>query len=303
MSLEQFFSSFSMWTIWTPELIFVLLFISLIYLLYTGPLKHKFANSTKVSRKRKVLFHLGLLGIYIGFGGPLYVLGHMMLSMHMLSMAIVYLATPPLLLLGLPTWFFQWLFQFSWLKKIFHFIGFPIVGLVLFNALFSFYHLPNTFDYLLTNEGYHNIYQLIMLGAATLMWWHVLPRIETKYAMPELRKMLYMFSSGALFTPACVLVIFAGSPLYSTYTDPQTWALAMSYCLPAGADVPYELFTTGEESIAFLSPLLDQQFGGASMKVIQEVVYGMAIGSVFKQWVARDKKTNAEVEMNEYEMV
>src|SRR5699024_4910556 len=117
--------------------------------------------------------------------------------------------------------------------------------------LFSFYHLPNTFDYLLTNEGYHNIYQLFMLGAAILMWWHVLPRIKTKYALPELRKMFYMFSSGALFTPACVLVIFAGSPLYSTYTDPQTWGLAMSYCLPAGADIPYELFTTGEESLSF----------------------------------------------------
>ncbi|WP_371919043.1 cytochrome c oxidase assembly protein, partial [Pseudomonas sp. 2822-15] len=71
-------------------------------------------------------FHLGLLAIYFGFGGPLYVLGHLMLSMHMLSMAIVYLIAPPLILLGLPSWFFEYFKRFKVLRGIFLIIGFPI---------------------------------------------------------------------------------------------------------------------------------------------------------------------------------
>ncbi|MFA9555860.1 cytochrome c oxidase assembly factor CtaG [Evansella sp. AB-rgal1] len=300
--MEQFFTTFSARTIWTPELIVVLLLISAMYFAIIGRYRHKFENSEPVSTRRKVYFHLGLLAIYFGFGGPLYVLGHMMLSMHMLSMAIVYLIAPPLLLLGIPSWFFQAFAKIKAIRSVFLIIGFPILGLVLFNAMISFYHLPYMFDMLFMNEGWHNIYQLGMLGAAMLMWWHLIPRLTTRYDMSELKKIGYMFASGALFTPACVLIIFAGAPLYATYTDPAVWAIAMSYCLPAGADIPYELFS-GEQQLALLTPLHDQQLGGASMKVIQELVYGVAIGYVFRTWMKRDKETNDKVKIKEYEMV
>ncbi|MDG5789180.1 cytochrome c oxidase assembly factor CtaG [Evansella sp. AB-P1] len=300
--MEQFFSTFSARTIWTPELIIVLIIISMVYFSIIGPYRHKFKESENVPTKRKVYFHLGLIAIYFGFGGPLYVLGHLMLSMHMLSMAIVYLIAPPLLLLGIPSWIFKHFAKIRVIRRMFVIVGFPILGLVLFNAMISFYHLPYTFDLLLTNEGWHNIYQIAMLGAAMLMWWHLIPRLQTRYELSELKKIGYMFASGALFTPACALIIFAGSPLYATYTDPAVWAMAISYCLPPGADIPYEVFS-GDQSLALLSPLHDQQLGGASMKVIQELVYGVAIGYVFRQWMKRDKETNAKVKFKEYEMV
>lgn len=303
--MSEFFSSFSVRTIWTPELIIVLLLISFIYMLFTGPLRYKFPNAedAPVPKKRKVYFHLGLLGVYLGFGGPLYILGHMMLSMHMLSMAIVYLATPPLLLIGIPSWFYQWVGQFKVVKKIFTIIGHPLFSILLFNAMFSFYHMPKMFDYMLTNQGFHDIYQLGLLGAAMLMWWHVIPQMKTKYEMTDLRKIFYMFASGLLFTPACALIIFASAPLYGTYTDPEIWAMAMSYCLPRGSEIPYEFFTTGEHSLAFLSPVHDQQFGAAAMIVMKEVVYGAAIGFVFNQWSIRDRKKNKELKLKEYEMI
>ncbi|UCZ51998.1 cytochrome c oxidase assembly factor CtaG [Bacillus shivajii] len=300
--MEQFFSTFSAWTIWTPELIVVLMFLSALYFIIIGPLRHKFPDAERVSTRRKVYFHLGLIAVYFGFGGPLYVLGHLMLSMHMLSMAIVYLIAPPLLLLGIPSWFFKIFTKFKVIRGIFLVVGYPILGLVLFNAMFSFYHMPNTFDTLLTNEGWHNLYQLGMLFAAILMWWHLTPRLETRYELSELKKIGYMFANGVLITPACALIIFAGSPLYATYTDPSTWAVAISYCLPAGADIPFEMFS-GEQALTPLSPLHDQQLGGALMKVIQELVYGVAIGYVFKAWMNRDKSSRTEVEFKSYEMV
>lgn len=301
--MEQFFSTFAARTIWTPELIFLLIIFSFIYFWVTGPIRDLFPDSKPVPTRRKVYFHLGLVAIYFGFGGPLYVAGHLMLSMHMLSMAIVYLIAPPLLLLGIPSWFFKYFARIRILRGVFTVLGYPIIGLVFFNALISFYHLPITFNTLMVNEGWHNAYQLLMLFAAMLMWWHLLPRFTTRYELSELKKIGYMFASGVLFTPACVLIIFAGSPLYAVYTDPQVWSTAISYCLPPGAEVPYEVFTTGQNQIAFLSPLHDQQLGGAMMKVTQELVYGIAMGYVFRQWMKRDKTENAQTELKAYDMV
>ncbi|OIJ10180.1 cytochrome c oxidase assembly factor CtaG [Anaerobacillus arseniciselenatis] len=288
--IEQFFSSFTFRTIWTPELIVVLLLFSSLYFAITGPLRYHFKDSEKVPTKKKVYFHLGLIAVYFGFGGPLYVLGHLMISMHMFSMAIVYLIAPPLLLLGIPHWFLQTFWKFSIVRLPLKVLGKPLMGLILFNAMFSFYHLPFTFDRLMTNSGLHNIYQLGMLFAAFLMWWHIIP-VFPKMAeqLTELKKIGYMFANGVLFTPACVLVIFASGPLYAMYTDVNTWSIAMGYCLPAGSDIPYELFS-GENALPPLSPQHDQQFGGAIMKVTQELVYGVAIGYTFKQWWKRERK-------------
>lgn len=287
---EQFFSSFTFRTIWTPELILVLLITSGIYFAITGPLRNHFEDNDVVPTKKKVYFHIGLIAVYFGFGGPLYVLGHLMLSMHMSSMAIVYLIAPPLLLLGIPHWVFQTLAKNQIISGIFKVLGLPLMGLIIFNAMFSFYHLPFTFDLLMANKNYHNIYQLVMLGAAFLMWWHIIPILpNVGEQLTELKKIGYMFASGILFTPACVLVIFASGPLYAVYTDVNSWGIAMEYCLPTGTEIPYELFA-GENSLPPLTPTHDQQFGGAIMKVTQELVYGIAIGYTFRQWMKRDKK-------------
>ncbi|QKS71782.1 cytochrome c oxidase assembly factor CtaG [Paenalkalicoccus suaedae] len=299
--MEQFFQTFSARTIWTPELLVVLGLISGIYFLIITKFRHKFPDSKPVSTRRRVLFHLGLVAVYFGFGGPLYVLGHLMLSMHMISMAIVYLVAPPLLLLGIPSWFFKYFTRFKVIRGFFLVAGFPLLGLILFNGVFSIYHIPTTFDYLMTNETMHNLYQIVMLLLAMLMWWHIIPRFEARYNMSELKRIGYMFVSGVLFTPACALIIFAGQPLYEVYTDAATWAVAISYCLPPGADIPFEIFS-GQQSIAFLSPVNDQQFGGAMMKVTQELVYGVAIGYSFRTWQKRDKSDNAKTEYQVYEM-
>ncbi|WP_280769298.1 cytochrome c oxidase assembly factor CtaG [Salipaludibacillus daqingensis] len=299
--MDQFFSTFTARTIWTPELVVVLALISFIYFIVIKKFRHLFPDSKPVPVRRIIYFHLGLLAIYLGFGGPLYVLGHIMLSMHMLSMAIVYLVAPPLLLIGIPAWFFKYFARFKVVRGLFTVVGFPLIGLLLFNGIFSVYHLPVTFDYLMTNESWHNTYQLGMLLAAMLMWWHIIPRFKTKYDLSELKRMGYMFASGVLFTPACVLIIFAGEPLYATYTDPATWAIAMSYCLPPGADIPFEVFS-GEQSLTLLSPQQDQQFGGAMMKIIQELTYGVAIGYTFRIWMKRDREDTPKLKLKEYEM-
>ena len=42
--------------------------------------------------------------LYLAQAGPFNLLGHVMFSFHMISMALSYLVAPPLMMKGLPTW-------------------------------------------------------------------------------------------------------------------------------------------------------------------------------------------------------
>ncbi|WP_370621821.1 cytochrome c oxidase assembly protein [Bacillus sp. JCM 19034] len=68
--------------------------------------------------------------------------------------------------------------------------------------------------------------------------------------------------------------------------------------LPAGASIPTELFI-GPSSFAFLEPRTDQQLAGVMMKVFQELVYGIAIGFVFKQWLAKEKQQDGKLTISD----
>ena len=47
-----------------------------------------------------------------------------------------------------------------------------------------------------------------------------------------LKKVAYIFASGALILPACALIIFNDTPMYATYSDPEVWAAALDFVFP-----------------------------------------------------------------------
>ncbi|WP_307728689.1 cytochrome c oxidase assembly factor CtaG [Alkalicoccobacillus plakortidis] len=251
--------------------------------------------------RQKVYFGLGLLALYGGWGSPLYLTGHMIMSIHMLQMVLAYFVAVPLLLLGTPTWALSRAADF--LKKrgiqpIFHFFSNPILALLLFNGLFSFYHVPFMFDSLMQSPLLHSFYQYGLLFAAVLMWWHMLAPLPSVYRLSDLRRIGYIFANGILITPACALIIFAPETMYATYTDPLVWANVMSYCLPAGTEVPFTMFN-GPATLAFLDARMDQQLAGVLMKIMQEIVYGITIGYVFKQWLRKEKQQEGNMTISD----
>ena len=53
------------------------------------------------------------------------------------------------------------------------------------------------------------------------MWWPIIAPIPELDRLSPLQKMTYLFADSILLTPACALIIFAGSLMYKSfpYTD------------------------------------------------------------------------------------
>jgi putative membrane protein len=287
---EQLIAAFGLRSVITPGLLAVTLSLGILYFVILGSLRDYIPGSAPVPLSQKIAFTAGLIAFYVGFGGPLYLIGHVMFSVHMLQMAIAFLVAPLLMLLGTPGWLLKLGFDTPVLNILFIFLTRPVVTLFGFNALFSFYHMPVILDYLMVHPMPHTLYQSAMFVAAYLMWWPIINPMANLGRLSELKKMGLIFANGALLTPACALIIFAGHPLYNVYTDPGAWAQMLSFCLPLNTPVPDSLYA----SLGLLPPLEDQQLAGVLMKVLQELVYGIVLGFVFFKWAKNAAKSDPD---------
>lgn len=262
------------------------------YLLIIGKYRHRFPNGEKVSKRKIFYFISGMLLLYLVKGGPIDLLGHVVFSAHMLEMAVMCIVVPPLLLLGLPDWLFQYITSFRFIRMMLHIWANPIVALFVFNGLFSMYHLPVVFDAVKQSQFGHPVVLFILFFMAMMLWWPMFNPLPEYQTLSDIQKIGYMFANGMLLTPSCALIIFATEPLFATYTDPSAWMKAMELCVPAGT--LSNLNITGPDFLHWLPALEDQETGGIVMKIIQEIVNGTVIGYVFFSWARKERKKDAE---------
>jgi putative membrane protein len=286
-------SMFGFVALWSPYFLAFLLLITWLYFMIVGPWRTRFTNEGPPTRKQKAYFVAGIVLLYICQGSPIDLLGHLIFSAHMIQMAILNLMVPQLLILGIPNWLFERLFQIRPLKAAVAFLTKPLVAIVLFNGLFSFYHVPFIFDLVKSNALYHAIITTMIFIAAWMMWWPLVNKMPGWETLSGLKKVGYIFADGVLLTPACALIIFANKPLYATYYDPQMWMQSLALCVPAGTLSSLNL--TGPEMFFSIPLLQDQQLGGVLMKIIQEIIYGTVLFFVFMDWYQKEKeKENLE---------
>ncbi len=258
-------SSFS--DLWSPDVMLLTLLFAIAYFLMTGPFHQRFDRATPATTKQKILFVFALILFYAAQGSPISYYGHHYLfSLHMLQQSILYFALPPLVLLAVPEWLWARIFQPKWLKTLLRIMTQPLVAALLFNTLFSFYHIPFIFDAAALNHEWMSVYHVVLLLTAFSMWWPIVsPLSDNQKQLAGLKKLAYIFANGVLITPACALIIFAENPLYATYMQAP------------------QLFES-------LNTFSDQRLGGIIMKLVQELVYGSVLAYVFYNWYKQEKQ-------------
>jgi len=260
-------------SLWSPGLILVLIIIGWLYGAAVHRWRHRFAESEPVSVKQQLFFYTGLFLFYVAEGSPLYYYAHhYSFSAHMFQQSLLYLVMPPLVLLGIPGWLVRPLFKGKAADRFMKLWTHPMISLFTFNLIFSFYHIPMIMDTLMTYPPLHIIYNAIFLIAAFQMWFPVFCPLPEYNKISDLWKMAYIFLNGILLTPACALIIFAGVPLYENYRDVS-------------------------EQFLFMSILHDQQLGGVIMKIVQEIVYGIALAYTFFRWYRRERKQEEQEDL------
>ncbi|MGS2776713.1 cytochrome c oxidase assembly factor CtaG [Robertmurraya sp. GLU-23] len=273
--------------LWSPFFLILLLVILASYFLVTTKYRTHFQQSEALTRKQWINFVSAILLLYVVKGSPIDLLGHIMFYVHMIQMAILYLVIPILFIYGIPPWVWRSILTRPIIKPLFDFFTKPLIALILFNGVFSFYHVPNIFDIVKTDMWLHAVYTSILFLLAICMWWPLVNELEEYETLNGLKKVGYIFADGILLTPACALIIFADTPMYSTFSDPNAWASALELCVPSTTLASLNL--SGPEMFNSMSLLEDQQTGGVLMKVIQEVVYGLILAQVFFSWFKKEQ--------------
>ncbi len=284
---EMSLNIFGFRAMWSPYFFLFLVLLTIVYFYLIGSGRKHFSKTENVPTKQKVYFLLAMAALYISKGSPLDLYGHITFTGHMASMAILFLIVPPLLIFGIPAWLWQAFLELPIVKPMMAFFTKPILSLLLFNTFFSIYHVPIIFDVVKTNPIYHAIVTTTIFIAAFFMYWPLLNNVPNWKQINGLKKIAYILGNSVLITPACGLIIFASSPLFETYSNPQAWVQALSLCVPS--DMLSGLNLTGPEMFSKMQVMEDQQLGGIIMKIIQEIVYGSFLAYVFFEWARKER--------------
>ncbi|MBS4193861.1 cytochrome c oxidase assembly factor CtaG [Lederbergia citri] len=281
-------SIFGFRALWSPYfLLFTLLLIAGFFYI-TIKKRHKFKDSEPLKPSQAVLFLLAMILLYIIKGSPVDLVAHIMFTFHMVQMAFLYLIIPPILIASVPNWLWERIIDLPFIRKIFKFFTKPLIALVLFNGLFSIYHIPLVMDYVKMNFFLHAIYTIILFIFAIFLWWPLINKLPGHHQLHGLKKLGYIIGDGVLLTPACGLIIFAPAAMYATYTDGDMWLKAMALCVP-GSTLS-GLSISGPELFTNMKAIEDQQLGGVLMKIIQEIVLGFMLIKIFFEWFKKEQE-------------
>lgn len=280
--------------LWSPFYFIILLMITMGYFWLINKYSQRKFGGFRSTKWQVFYFLLAMLLLYAVKGSPIDLLSHIMFSAHMTQMAILYLIIPPLFIIGIPDWLWRKIIGKGNRQALFTFFTKPLLALLLFNILFSMYHLPLVFDYIKSNMILHAGYTTLLFISALFMWFPLVNQLPEWESLTGVKKVAYIFASGILLTPACALIIFASSPMYSTYTNPESWANAMRLCVPPATLSGLHL--SGPEVFSGMPPLEDQQLGGVLMKIIQEIVLGYMLGVTFFAWYRKENRSGDTID-------
>ena len=257
----------SIWTHWHahPDVLVGLALLQGAYLLGVGPLRERYGLADRTDPRQTATFTLGVLVVFFSLLSPLHILSDRYLfSAHMLQHVLLTLVAPPLLVLGTPDWLLRPFLRRDAVFRLFRLMTRPVAAFVLFNLVFSAWHMPALYNLSVTNPGVHIFEHLLFMGTAALMWW---PSTSTMPELPRLSyplQMVYLFllsiAQLILFAP----ITFSREPLYQWY-----------------ADAP---------RIIALSPLFDQQVGAIIMKIGGGALFLTLIIVAFFRWYSHEEE-------------
>lgn len=289
-------SIFGFQALWSPYLMLVVVFLTVVYFLTTITWRKDFKVSEPLKKSEATYFVIGMVSLYVVKGSPIDLMAHIMFTYHMVQMAFLLLFIPLCIIKGIPWWVWKVVIEAPVVKPLFRIFTNPVVAAFVFAGMFSFYHLPAVLDFVKMDETIHGTYTFVLFMSAFFMYWPLVNTVPGQVEMKGLYKVGYIIANAVLITPACGLIIFADNPMYATYSEGEAWLKAMELCVPA--DTLASLSLSGPELFTNMSAIDDQQLGGTLMKIIQEIIFAILLGSVFVTWYRKEQRNADDITAN-----
>ena len=214
-------SSTTLWlTDWNfePTIIIGLVLLCAIYLYGVGPLRRRYNWASEIDKRQVTLFLSGVFIIFIALVSPLDEIGDQYLFIaHMTQHLLLTLVMPPLLLLGTPGWLVRPFLEWNFIDRIARFISKPIPAFLIFNVIFTAYHVPALYDLSLQNNTFHIFVHLLLMATAVIAWMPILSPIRELPRLPYPHQIMYLFFAAIPPTILGALITFSETVLYPTY--------------------------------------------------------------------------------------
>ena len=262
--------SATVWWEWRIEwvLLFILLVVGAAYFRF---LKEAAAETqASFQWKHPLMFWGGLLIIYIGAASPIDSIGETYLfSMHMVQHNLFMYPVPWLLLAGVPSWMAEYGLDKSGAlgKQVYRIVAHPIAACLVFNLIFTLWHIPFLYDWALKDRMVHNLEHFTMITTAVMLWLPLWTPLKSKKMAYPLQ-MLYLIAVAIAQLPVFAYVTFSKSVLYPTYEMAPR--------------------------LTSLTAHADQQLGGVIMKITAMFILFIAFTGVFMAWYEQQKEADRE---------
>ncbi|HSZ03663.1 MAG TPA: cytochrome c oxidase assembly protein [Solirubrobacteraceae bacterium] len=223
----------------------------------------------------------GLAVLLLALGSPLNTLAdHWLLSAHMLQHVLLADIAPPLLILGLrapvlplgmPAPMLKRLAHRGTLGRVWGVVTKPWIALPLWAATLLTWSVPPVFDYTAQHQLLHNFEHLTLFYTGFAMWWLIITPLPTERREPGFARLAYIGFSRVASAIVCVPLAFLGTTLYPLYVGiPQAYGI---------------------------SAITDQRIAGASVCLVEFLVFGIAMAVVFVDALNREERAQVLTEM------
>lgn len=243
------------------------------YLLAVGPLRRRYHSDYRiwaepVEMREVLLMSGGVLALLVADASPLHDWSeNYLLTAHMVQHLLMTMVAPPLILLGLPAWFFRPVQQTRAGRYILRRASNPIVAIVFFNVGLAAWHLPQFYNAALQSHYLHYVEHITFLLGAFVLWWPVLsPLKDMRLHYPG--QILYLFVQSLLPAVVAAFITFSDRLIYTFYADKA-------------------------RLLDELTPVLDQQIAGLLMKLVGTFILWLVATIIFFIWYNHEE---AEIE-------
>ncbi|MDR3570438.1 MAG: cytochrome c oxidase assembly protein [Syntrophobacteraceae bacterium] len=210
--------------------------------------------------RKTAFFGSGVLLMLLTLIGPLDFLGDdYLFSAHMLEHILLYVAVPPLLVLGLPPEPVESLLSFEFAARAERFLSRPTIACLLAVGAMWLWHLPVLFNAALKNDWIHAAEHLSFLVTGTIFFWPLFTPLESHRLSPVIGA-VYIFIAMSANMILGIVLTYAPLGYYPAY-------------MHSSGDAVFRFIRT----VWKLDPQSDLNLGGAFMWMICGLPYFVSL--------------------------
>ncbi|MDA8262107.1 MAG: cytochrome c oxidase assembly protein [Actinomycetota bacterium] len=221
-------------------------------------------------RSQAALFYVGLLSAYLAMAWPLGdIARHYSVLAYLGSNSLLVLGSTPLMLAGLPRWFFAEITRRRLIDTTLKALTRPIAATLVFSAAVVTSMLPAVVEAESRSDAAWAAFHLALVGAAAVMWVTALSLLPGLHRLSTYGRVGFLFVQSLLPTFPGIALIFAKHSFYAPY---RAGAAALG-----------------------LNPLTDQQLAGAAIKGLSILVF-WTVAAIILAKASKDEEQGRDPE-------